>query len=96
MELTAIDDAIKCPICLNKYSKPITLPCGETICMEHLSSQSWTKDKKFKCDVCNNLHGLPDDGKFLLLPSFSQLRTGQSNLVTCTILGVHTFFLNLD
>jgi hypothetical protein len=62
MELTAIDDAIKCPICLSKYSKPITLPCGDTICMEHLANQSWTIDKKFKCDVCNNMHILPDEG----------------------------------
>jgi hypothetical protein len=65
MDLTRIDDVndiIKCPLCSNSYSNPITLPCGDTICFEHLEDHSYTKDRKFMCDICNKFHTLPDEG----------------------------------
>jgi hypothetical protein len=51
-EINDVNDIIKCPICNDKYESPITLPCGETICLNHLSNASFSIDKKFKCDVC--------------------------------------------
>jgi WD40 repeat protein len=37
---------------------PITLPCGSTICQDHLTS---LKDK-FKCSICEDEHLIPENG----------------------------------
>lgn len=54
--------SFQCPLCCNNYSNPITLPCGDTICLEHLEEHSFTKDRKFMCDICERYHTLPDEG----------------------------------
>ena len=61
-EINDVNDILKCPICLDKYTTPITLTCGETICKYHLEHSSFTKDKKFKCDICAKEHIFPDGG----------------------------------
>lgn len=60
-ELNDVNDIIKCPICSNKYTIPVTLPCGESVCKIHLDNLT-IKDNKFKCDVCNKEHTIPEDG----------------------------------
>jgi WD40 repeat protein len=43
----------------NKYLKePITLPCGETVCREHVNDTSAT----FKCPVCEQDFIIPEEG----------------------------------
>ena len=44
----------------NKYlDKPVTLPCGFTVCQEHIKSNvdySEQENYTFKCQVCNDEH----------------------------------------
>ena len=44
--------------------KPITLPCGSTICQQHVVDYSLNnqEDTKFKCEICSDEHQIPLDG----------------------------------
>ena len=48
-------DLMDCRLFLDK---PITLPCGYTICMHHLDTFSST----FKCEICQEEHMIPQSG----------------------------------
>jgi hypothetical protein len=37
---------------------PIILPCGSTICQEHVENES----KKFDCEICKKEHFIPEEG----------------------------------
>ena len=42
-----------------KYLKePVTLPCGQTVCKEHLNDA----EEKFKCQFCDYNHMKPEKG----------------------------------
>ena len=64
-----LDDFKKVFICnsksCNKYmEKPVTLPCGFTVCQEHIKSNDDRSEKEnysFKCQVCNNEHTVSKD-----------------------------------
>lgn len=62
MDVDDVNDIIRCRICSKLYNSPITLPCGETICSIHLNEFDISRDKKFKCDLCNSEHLLPENG----------------------------------
>jgi hypothetical protein len=50
-----ICDVVGC----NKYFKePIALPCGDTICKEHLNNL----DTTYKCPICDEEFIIPDEG----------------------------------
>lgn len=43
-----------CPICLDVFSTPVTIPCGHTFC-KNCITQNWRINRKCKCPVCKKL-----------------------------------------
>ena len=57
---------ILCPCCKNVYVEPLSLPCGKTICKEHVNESLITKNNKkiFKCLLCKVDHQTDAYGHF--------------------------------
>jgi hypothetical protein len=52
-----------CKICQAEISKPIILPCGQSICKKHLDTLFNGVDK-FECSLCLNEHFKQEPGFF--------------------------------
>ena len=44
---------VTCSYCSQIYKDPIDLPCGDSICREHLSSRVVVKENRIKCTKCS-------------------------------------------
>jgi hypothetical protein len=44
---------LTCSYCSKIFKDPIDLPCGDSVCREHLSEKSVVKEKRIKCKDCN-------------------------------------------
>ena len=51
-------DGLVCEWCKLILEDPVTLACGNTLCLEHLKEFN----KKFNCYFCKKEHQIPDDG----------------------------------
>ena len=68
---------VKCAICHEILKSPVNLPCNDTVCKEHVTSQ--TKDGIFRCDKCGVEHRIPANG-FQSVPFLEELiKTGIAN-----------------
>ena len=47
---------------------PITLSCGNNLCLKHLDQN----DKKFKCNFCHKMHSIPEEG-YLVNQAFADV-----------------------
>jgi hypothetical protein len=52
---------VTCSYCLKIYKDPIDLPCGDSICRQHLSDRDVVKQNKITCNKCNGEFQLNDD-----------------------------------
>ncbi|KAK2853452.1 hypothetical protein Q5P01_006113 [Channa striata] len=43
-----------CPICLDVYTTPVTIPCGHTFC-KNCITYNWRVNRKCKCPMCKRL-----------------------------------------
>lgn len=62
MSKLKIDDfksTFDCKLCSKLLEKPVTLPCGVTICQKHIEVK---KENKWLCLICNRVHAEPDNG----------------------------------
>jgi hypothetical protein len=50
-----------CLICLKIYKNPFVLPCGDTICEEHLSESEVLKNNSIKCQSCKETCEVKDN-----------------------------------
>ncbi|CAF0989769.1 unnamed protein product [Brachionus calyciflorus] len=57
--MLSLDNLFNCKICLKPLTESVILPCGESICDEHVSS---SEDQKLYCPCCNLDHQIPDSG----------------------------------
>ena len=48
-----IKDELTCKYCNEIYNNPITLTCGDSVCMHHLKELASTSSQKFPCPLCN-------------------------------------------
>ena len=44
---------LTCSNCCKIFKDPVDLPCGDSICREHLSSREVVKENRIKCTKCN-------------------------------------------
>jgi hypothetical protein len=49
-----------CSYCTKILKDPILLPCGDCICLEHLSERDVRKVNKIKCKKCNEEYQVKD------------------------------------
>ena len=61
----AIDDDLKCGICLEQFQDPRSLPCLHTFCLECLQ-RSLDENSSLKCPVCRAKHELSKERVGLL------------------------------
>ncbi len=50
-----------CSYCSRIFSDPISLPCEDSICLEHLSDKDVVKQNKIKCKECNEEYGVQNN-----------------------------------
>ncbi|KAM9425693.1 LOW QUALITY PROTEIN: uncharacterized protein KZ484_012260 [Pholidichthys leucotaenia] len=46
------EDHVLCPICLDVFTDPVTIPCGRNCC-KNCIDEHWNQSKIFKCSNCN-------------------------------------------
>jgi len=70
--MNEIDLLLLCKYCGKFYRSPIVLPCGETMCKEHVpnlvsrTSQEAATKREIICHFCNLKHELPISDKDLI------------------------------
>lgn len=64
-----LKNALKCPLCKNNQDEPRLLPCGKSICLRCCTIILEQNVKKFKCEICNQLHKIPTNIGFPLIES---------------------------
>ena len=52
---------VTCSYCSKIYKDPIDLPCGDSICREHLHERNVVKHNKIKCKTCNDEFGVKNN-----------------------------------
>jgi hypothetical protein len=52
---------VTCSYCSKIYKDPIVLPCGDSICLEHLSDKDVLKANRIKCKKCNKEFGVKNN-----------------------------------
>ena len=52
---------LTCSYCSKIFRDPIDLPCGDSICREHLSDKDILKLNKIKCKKCNEEFGVKNN-----------------------------------
>ena len=59
-----ISDLTKCPICLEDYSNPKSLPCLHTFCLRCLEShcRDAVPGVEFRCPICRDTCRIPESG----------------------------------
>ena len=66
--------------CRLLLENPITLPCANTVCLEHLDQ--FQDEKSFSCLCCTKKHSVPEDG-FTTNPKFINLIEKELNANSC-------------
>ena len=49
---------LTCSNCSRIFKNPILLPCGDSVCLEHLKERDVVKANKIKCKKCNEEFGV--------------------------------------
>jgi hypothetical protein len=52
MEMDCLKEILSCKICQNRLKVPVVLPCGQTVCKNHIDETT----NEFKCDLCCEIH----------------------------------------
>ena len=52
---------LTCSYCSKILKDPIDLPCGDSICLEHLSDKDILKVNRIKCKKCNKEFGVKNN-----------------------------------
>jgi hypothetical protein len=68
---------VTCSYCSKIYKDPIVLPCGDSICREHLSDKDVLKVNRIKCKKCNKEYGVKNN-EFKSNNELNQLLESQS------------------
>ena len=63
-KIDKIKGLFDCDICNNLLVDPISLPCGNNVCNQHL--EHFVLEKSFVCESCNGKHHVPEEGHFIV------------------------------
>jgi hypothetical protein len=62
-KLDKIKNLFNCDICNHSLVDPISLPCGNNVCHEHLKTWFDLNDiESLTCGICQDKHGVPEKG----------------------------------
>lgn len=64
-KIDKIKSIFNCDQCSDILVNPITIACGNSICMKHLDKLVEKRSKKeseYKCEICHNNHSIPKEG----------------------------------
>jgi len=61
-KIDKIKTLFDCSLCKRLLVEPITIPCGYSICKRHLDDQKKNGENKYKCELCNEDHIVPEKG----------------------------------
>ena len=54
MAATLDAEQIQCSICLDIFSKPVSIPCGHNYCM-HCLATCWATQQQAQCPLCKEV-----------------------------------------
>ena len=54
MAATLAAEQIQCSICLDIFSKPVSIPCGHNFCM-HCLTTCWAGRQEAQCPLCKEV-----------------------------------------
>ena len=60
--MNLLEKSIKCQSCEEFIFEPVFLPCGHSICKEHVDETVEENEKQIKCDICNESFDIPSKG----------------------------------
>ena len=58
--LDLIRESITCSVCNDLYTRPVFLPCFNTICAKHIIEKG--SFREYKCNFCYKFHDIPNNG----------------------------------
>ena len=93
---------LTCSYCSRIYKDPIDLPCGDSICLEHLSDKDVLKVNRIKCKKCSEEFGVKsndfksNEDLKKLIEDQAHLSEGEINLKQELEVSVRKFFLLYD
>lgn len=59
-----LDQMFNCKLCSKLFVDPVTISCGNTICLSHL--KGYTSQKTFDCKCCDKQYTVPNEGGFAI------------------------------
>ena len=93
---------LTCSYCSRIFKDPIQLPCGDSICLEHLSDRNVCKENKIECKKCSEEFGVKsndfksNEDLKKLIEDQTHLSEGEINLKQELEVSVRKFFLLYD
>jgi hypothetical protein len=72
-------DSLKCTQCHRFLTSPVLLPCGHSICKDHVQSS----DHEYHCIACDVIHVVPDEGFIKNLALDCQLKANIQDVLVC-------------
>ena len=95
--LKNLNKQVTCSICLDTFTKPKTIACLHTFCLECLEKHALTSQRqgKFRCPECQSEVGIPEGNRFDNLPTsflhnsllslLAVRQTGDGSEISCGI-----------
>ena len=59
--MTSLKLELKCSFCSKVYKSPVVLPCGDTLCEQHLKEENACKTNSIKCQTCQKIFEINDN-----------------------------------
>lgn len=60
--MNLLEKSIKCRSCQKIIFEPVFLPCGHSICKQHVNEAVGENEKQIKCDICAESFDIPSKG----------------------------------
>jgi hypothetical protein len=59
--MTSLKQKLICSFCSKVYKSPFVLPCGDTLCEQHLKEENASKTNSIECQTCQKIFEINDN-----------------------------------